>query len=138
MLLSQKNEYINQIVKLRNFALYGVILFSMLSIMKNRILINVGMNATRDHYISTTFLAISLFLLFVSHKQETPDILSRLGEKDSLYIYIFHPLFIYFFVFVNKYMPEIWQSAYLYISPVVILIATILFCMVLKEIHIIK
>lgn len=94
MFLSQKQECINQINQLRIFTLLGVIIFSILSMIENRILINIGMNATRDHYISTTFLAISLFLLFTTYKQETPNLLSKMGEKDSLYIYIFHPLFI--------------------------------------------
>lgn len=137
LLLSRWNKYFNKIINLRILTL-GVILFSISSIIENRTLINIGMNATRDHYISTTFLAVSLFLLFTAYKQESPNLLSRMGEKDSLYIYIFHPLFIFFFASVNKYMPEIWQSAYLYISPIVILIATILFCMVLRKIHIIK
>lgn len=105
--------------------------------MENRILTNFGMNATRDHYISTTFLAVSLFLLFTTFKQETPNFLSRIGEKDSLYIYILHPLFIFFFNTANKYLPGFWQNTYLYISPIVILIATILLCATLRKIHII-
>lgn len=137
MFLSQKKRYLNQINELRIFTLLGVILFSILSIIENRILINVGMNATRDHYISTTFLAISLFLLFTTYKQETPNLLSKIGEKDSLYIYIFHPLFIIFFNIANKYLPSFWQSTYLYFSPIIILIATILFCITLRKIHII-
>lgn len=138
LLLSRWNKYLSKIRNLRILTLGGVILFSISSIIENRILVNMDMNATRDHYISTTFLAVSLFLLFTSYKLEAPNLLSRMGEKDSLYIYIFHPLFIFFFASVNKYMPEIWESAYLYISPIVILIATILFCMVLRKIHIIK
>lgn len=137
MFLSQKKGCLNQISKLRIFTLSGIILFSILSIMENRILINIDMNASRDHYISTTFLAISLFLLFTTYKQETPNLLSKMGEKDSLYIYIFHPLFIIFFNIANKYLPSFWQSTYLYFSPIIILIATILFCITLRKIHII-
>ena len=137
MFLSQKQECINQINQLRIFTLLGVIIFSILSMIENRILINIGMNATRDHYISTTFLAISLFLLFTTYKQETPNLLSKMGEKDSLYIYIYHPLFIIFFNIANKYLPSFLQSTYLYISPIVILITTILFCITLRKIHII-
>lgn len=55
------------------------------------------MNTTRDHYISSTFLAVSLFLLFLSLKQSKVNVFSKLGEKDSLYIYILHPLFMTFF-----------------------------------------
>lgn len=137
MFLSQKNEYLNKISILKKLTSWGVILFSILSITENRILINIGKNATRDHYISTTFLAVSLFLLFSTIKQRRSNLLSRIGEKYSLYIYIFHPLFIFFFNTMNKYLPEFWQGSYLYISPIVILIATILFCITLRKIHII-
>lgn len=137
MFLSYKNEYLNKIINLKILAFWGVILFSILSIMENKILMNIGMNAVRDHYISSTFLALSLFLLFKTYKQETPNLLSIMGRKDSLYIYIFHPLFMFFFNTVNIYMPEFWQSIYLYISPIVILIATILLCNTLRKIDII-
>lgn len=136
MFLSQKKEYLNQISHLRIYTFMSVIVFSILSIIENRILINIDMNATRDHYISTTFLAVSLFLLFTTYKQKVPNLLSKWGEKDSLYIYIFHPLFIFFFNTVNHFLPEIWQNIYLYISPMVILILTILFCTTLRKIHI--
>lgn len=137
LFLSQKHEYISKMNILRILTLGGVILFSVSSIIENRILVNVGMNATRDHYISTTFMAVSMFLLFTTYKQKTPNLLSRMGEKDSLYIYIFHPLFMYFFNTVNKYLPDLWQVIYLYVSPIVILIVTILFCTTLRKIHII-
>lgn len=135
--LSKWNKYLNKISALKILTLSGVILFSVSSIIENRILINVGMNATRDHYISTTFLAISLFLLFTTYKQKEPNLLSKMGEKDSLYIYIFHPLFIIFFNIANKYLPNFWQSTYLYISPIIIIITTILFCITLRKMHII-
>lgn len=57
--------------------------------MENRLLIGLQANATRDHYISSTFLAVSLFLLFLSLKQSKVNAFSKLGEKDSLYIYIY-------------------------------------------------
>lgn len=137
LFLSQRHEYLSKVNILRTLTFGGVILFSVSSIIENRILVNVGMNATRDHYISTTFMAVSMFLLFTTYKQKTPNLLSRMGEKDSLYIYIFHPLFMYFFNTVNKYLPDLWQIIYLYVSPIVILIVTILFCTTLRKIHII-
>lgn len=137
MYLSKKKDCLSRINNLRFLTLGGIVLFSLFSVVENRILINVGMNATRDQYISTTFLAISLFLLFYTFKKETPNLFSRLGEKDSLYIYIFHPLLIYFFSIVNNFLPEFWQSIYLYTSPIMIIITTILFCITLRKIHII-
>jgi len=47
-----------------------------------------------DLYLSTPFLSISLFCMFLSMKVEKPNLLSKIGQRDSLYIYIFHILFI--------------------------------------------
>lgn len=65
-----------------------MILFSLTSLAEDRLLTWFDMNATRDHYISSTFLAVSLFLLFLSLKQSKVNVFSKLGEKDSLYIHI--------------------------------------------------
>lgn len=64
-----------------------MILFSLTSLAEDRLLTWFDMNATRDHYISSTFLAVSLFLLFLSLKQSKVNVFSKLGEKDSLYTY---------------------------------------------------
>ncbi len=94
------------------------------------------MNTTRDHYISSTFLAVSLFLLFLSLKQSKVNVFSKLGEKDSLYIYILHPLFMTFFSVANKYLSNMWQEMYLYCSPLIVLAATVLFSKTLRILHI--
>ena len=67
----------------------GIIYFSFLTIFENRLLVCLGLNATRDHYLSTTPLAIFVFILFLKHQAGRPTIFSRIGQKDSLYIYIF-------------------------------------------------
>lgn len=113
-------------------------MFSLTSLMENRLLTELHVNATRDHYISSTFLAVSLFILYLSITQSKTNVLSALGEKVSLYIYIFHPLFMTFFSTVNKYLPNLWQEIYLYLAPVIILAATILFSKSLRILHIIK
>lgn len=113
-------------------------MFSLTSLLENGLLVELGLNATRDHYASSTFLAVSLFLFFLSARQVGQNVLSDLGEKDSLYIYILHPLFIMFFWTVNNRMPALWQDTYLYLSPIIILIATILLSKTLRILHIIK
>lgn len=107
-------------------------------VVRERAACELGLNATRDHYASSTFLAVSLFLFFLSARQVGQNVLSDLGEKDSLYIYILHPLFIMFFRTVNNRMPALWQDTYLYLSPIIILIATILLSKTLRILHIIK
>ena len=102
MMLKKRKDQIVNLKYLHILALGGVFLFSLTSVAENRLLIELHANATRDHYISSTFLAVSLFLLFLSVKQAKTNILSSLGEKDSLYVYIFHPLLIMFFFTANK------------------------------------
>lgn len=138
MLLKQWKEQMLGFRYLQILALGGVILFSLTSLAENRMLIELHANATRDHYISSTLLAISLFILFLSMTQAKTNVLSMSGEKDSLYIYIFHPLFMTLFSTVNKYLPNLWQELYLYLAPVIILTATIIFSRSLRILHIIK
>ena len=138
MLLKRWKEPILDFKYLQILAMGGVILFSLTSLMENRLLIELQANATRDHYVSSTFLAVSLFILFLSITQAKTNTLSVLGEKDSLYIYIFRPLFIIFFATVNKYLPNLWQETYLYVAPIIILVSTIILSKSLRILHIIK
>lgn len=43
-----------------------------------------------DYYASTIFLSLSIFILFINIKQGKDNIFSRIGRKDSLYIYLLH------------------------------------------------
>lgn len=136
-MLIKRWEKVIQQMNLRKWAVGGIILFSITSFVEREMLLYYNINTTREHYISTTFLAISLFLLFLSIKQKS-NFFSEIGEKDSLYIYILHPLFITFFNIINKHLTHEWQNIYLYWSPIIILIATILLSKSLRLSHIIK
>ena len=138
MLIKKYSETLLGIKYLPMLTSGGVFLFSLTSLAENRLLTALDLNATRDHYASSTLLAVSLVLFSLSAKQVGKNGLSKLGEKDSLYIYIFHPLFIMFFSTANKYLPYFWQTTYLYWSPVIVLIVTILFGKTLRILHIIK
>ena len=138
MLIKRFRSRILDYPNLHILALGGVILFSLTSIIENRLLVILDMNATRDHYLSSTFLAVSLFLFFLGMKQMKANFISELGEKDSLYIYIFHPLFIIFFATVNNRLPIMWQECYTWSAPLVILMSTILFNKTLRKLHIIQ
>lgn len=96
-------------------------------------------NPVRDHYLSTTGLALSLFLLFVSNRHSAKNtLLSKIGEKDSLYIYIFHPLFLMFFEAFNRVVtqPE-WLFAYNFLAPFLVLSLTMLLIFVLRKVRLI-
>lgn len=106
----------------------GVVLFSLTSLFERYLLENYGINATRDHYISTTLLSICLFLLAISFSQMRSSVWVLLGAKYSLYIYVLHPLVDYCFKYLNKMlMPHCWNYYYYYYgAPFIILISTIM------------
>lgn len=116
----------------------GVIFFSYTSILEKMILIDLGKNPMREHYLSTTFLAICLFLLVLSFKNIKQSMVSILGERDSLYIYVFHPLFIIILPIVINKMPKNVDLFYQWMAPFIVLLLTIIFTITLRKIKIIK
>lgn len=100
------------------------VVFSVTTLLERYILIIVGMNATRDHYISTTFLAVSVFLL--STRIDTKEgALSVIGCKYSTWLYILHPIFITVFTVVTRRVGL--YNYYSYIAPFVVYAATLVF-----------
>lgn len=79
--------FINKIILLG-----GLILFTLTSYMERDVLISLDAVASRDHYLSSTFLAVCLFLLGTSFSIKEENTLSRIGKNDTLYIYILHPM----------------------------------------------
>ena len=83
-----------------------------------RILLKVhGVNATRDHYISTTFLAVFVFTFFLLHISQKDNCLSRIGRKYSTWIYISH--FIIIIVLSSLARKIGVYNIYSYISPII-------------------
>lgn len=74
----------------------------------------------------------------MSITQSKSNVLSSLGEKDSLYIYIFHPLLMMFFFTANYFLPDLWHDINLYVAPVIVLILTIIFTTALRILHIVE
>lgn len=92
----------------------------------------------REHYVSTTFLAICLFMFVLSFKNVHNSKVSQLGERDSLYIYIFHPLFVMTLPMVIKRMPILMSTSYQYVAPLIVLVTTIMLTLFLRTIKLIK
>lgn len=113
-----------------------IILFIITSYLERYGLTCLNKCATREHYCSTIFLAIFLFLFALSINNNKKSIFALLGEKDSLFIYVFHPFFItYCGLLFNKiHMGEFYS----YFSPLFVLISSILFTWFLRAIRIIE
>ena len=99
-----------------------IVAFSVTSILERALLVDIGMNATRDHYISTTFLAVTVFLFALKcdgHK----GVLTAVGRKHSTWLYILYPVFITCLGAVaNK--TGIY-GVYKYFAPIIVYIATL-------------
>lgn len=122
----------------RYIYLGGVILFAFTSIIEKTILLDLGKSPMREHYLSTTFLAICLFMFVLSFMNVHSSKVSQWGERDSLYIYVFHPLFVMTLPMVIKRMPILMNTTYQCVAPFIVLVTTIVFTLCLRKIKIIK
>lgn len=110
-----------------------ILVFAVTSLVERFILVNAGLNATRDHYISTTFLAICLFVYVLKSDWNNKG-LALIGRKYSTWLYIAHPVFITVFaIIVGK--PGI-KSMYRCIAPIVVYCATLVFLIILQKVKI--
>lgn len=116
----------------------GVILFSCTSILEKNILLYLDKSPAREHYISTTFLAISLFMLIMSFKNAKLSWITKIGERDSLYIYLFHPMLIMMSSIIIKRMPLEFIIWYQWVAPLVIILLTMLLILSLRKCTIIR
>lgn len=114
----------------------GAILFSLTSLLEKYILIIIDKCPTREHYISSTFLAICLFGMLMSIKVEKPSVLSKIGERDTLYIYILHPIFMWLMSTGFKKMGLL--DIYSWVAPFAVLASTMAFIYALRKINVIK
>lgn len=109
-----------------------------LSLSESYFLRHMGLNATRDHYLGTTFLAVFLFLFTIQLSSRKDNILSIIGRKDSMYIYVLHPLIITFLESLIILFPEYWNGIYNKIAPVIVLFVTLVFILMIRKFKIIS
>lgn len=110
-----------------------IIVFAITNLAERFALVNAGSNATRDHYLSTTFLAICLFVYTLKsnwHKKE----LAVIGRKYSTWLYIIHPIFITVFSIVVGKLGL--KSIYRCVAPIVVYCATLVFLIILQKVKI--
>lgn len=110
----------------------------MTSLLERYILVRIEMNATRDHYISTTFLAVTVFLFTLTwcgnkeHDKGNHRNMKRrgvpvtiIGRKYSTWLYILHPIFITGIGTVTDKVGI--YKIYSFVAPLIIYIVTIIF-----------
>ena len=114
-----------------NIQILGISIFIITTIIERFILINLRCNATRDHYISTTFLSIFMFIYFWGYKNNKSifSSIAKIGREYSTNLYIFHPIIICLLNIIFEA-----QIIYNYISPILVFIATLLACIAYQKI----
>lgn len=93
----------------RGFLLILIILFSVTSILEMHLLTLYNLSATREHYISTTFLSICVFVYFLlyfphSNISCVGNKIAYIGKNCSAGIYIIHPMFVNIVLFLERYL----------------------------------
>lgn len=132
--------------RLNGKILLGLIMLFVLAVLLERfILVSINMNATRDHYFSTTLLAVGVFNFAlkyegtdknIAHKflkigEEFISLLILIGQKYSTWIYILHPIFISCIGFIGDKAKL--YNIYKFIAPVAIYTITLTFLMFIDK-----
>ena len=121
MYIKEKSEKLKSINNKK--IILSILLFSCLTILERIILVQNGFNAARDHYISTTFLSISVFLYFVSNDWNN-NFIKNIGKNFSTMIYIIHPIIIGVFTYFFKLIGL--NSIYQYFFAILVFVVSII------------
>lgn len=108
-----------------------IVVFTITSLAERFVLVSAGLNATRDYYLSTTFLAICLFVYALKSNWCNKGV-SVIGRKYSTWLYIIHPIFITVFSIVVGKLGL--KSIYRCIAPIVVYCATLVFLIILQKV----
>ena len=108
-----------------------IVVFATTSLAERFALLNAGLNATRDHYLSTTFLSICLFVYALKSNWCNKRV-SVIGRKYSTWLYVIHPIFITVFSIVVGKLGL--KSIYRCIASIVVYCATLTFLIILQNV----
>lgn len=127
-------------IKSKNAILLSL-LFACTTLTERYLLGTFNLNAVRDHYISTTFLSVFIFMSALQYEGNNQskiiDKLSFAGAKLSTNIYILHPMFITAIAVLMNHLPDnkTFDTIYGYAAPFIIFIVSIIASLVLHKIN---
>ena len=113
----------------RKWLVSAMVLFSFTTIAERMILVSVGKNAVRDHYLSTTFLAVSIFMYTLVRQgrqganSNRQKLLAKIGREYSADIYIVHPIIITILQVVFSILGL--RTIYVRMAPMIVYMGTI-------------
>ena len=108
----------------------GIAMFAITSLLEKYVLVLCEMNAARDHYLSTTLLAVAVFLLFLLYVNNRKTIVAKIGRKDTTWVYILHYLLISVLFHITSRMGA--TKIYIAIRPIVVFGVTVLFVQIIN------
>ena len=116
----------------REWNILLILLFACTTLLERYLLVRAGLNAARDHYISSTFLAAAVFILFMDGEWDRSWAapLEKIGREYSAFIYIIHPLLLQIIEKAAGPLDTLFSEAvtrcYMMLRPVVIYAVSIL------------
>ncbi len=117
------------------YMLIVAILFAVLNCLENYLLRLYNVNATRESYISTIFLAISVFIIFTNNYWNGKfKLFYIIGKEYTLYIYIIHIIILDCIWNLIKYMPGQTYSITQYLIPIIVFVLSIIVSIIIKKI----
>lgn len=127
---------------IKEIIIIGIFIFSITTLLERYLLVKTELNTTRDHYFSTTFLAIAVFLLFLiefPHNQNNrlEITAAKIGREYSTGIYVIHPIVI---TILSSIMKKVgFYRLYSLIAPFAVFIVSILIMIaVISTINLLK
>lgn len=109
-----------------------MVLFAFTTLLEKFLLVQFGMNAARDHYISTTLSAVAVFLFTLKCNGHN-KMMANLGKNYSTWIYILHPIFIDIIRFITSNVGI--QHVYSYMEPFVVYLITTAFLVCVTKLN---
>jgi len=139
--------------KKTNILILTICFFILLGFAEKYILLHYGINATRDQYITTTPLAVSIFILFMQMQNVRYNWFNQVslwGKNHSLIIYIIHPMIIFAIGIMQKILflaePLIKRTvsnkisldiisplSSVYLIPLIVFIISLIFSVIYKK-----
>lgn len=109
----------NKNIRVKSAICFLLIISCIAAIVEQRLPLSDG-----DKFASTVFLTISLFLFFNIIHVKDNNLFAKIGKRDSLYIYIYHPLTIDILVFINAKTDILHGNIYPIFSPIIVFTLT--------------
>lgn len=137
MLIKKYSDCILQTRSLQYLTKWGV-LSTIISFFEYRWLDYNGYVAVKELYIGSAISAVIMVLFALTVNQREANILSKLGEKYSLYIYTLHPVIMTIIHYAILPLLYLCNVLYSFTSPIFIVMLTVLLVWGLRAVRLIR